>query len=423
MSQINTPNPQSDTLATLKKCFEDVIPCKDARTTINTLSFIVSLVFCYLGDSKTFSLEAISRFMKSMLDTNISRSAFWERLAGNRLKAYLLLVISKLMTNLTYSHNIANKLLTQMRVMGIWVHDSSSITLLPKAKDSFPGSFTDAGIKWHATFDILKGTLIWFQFTPTSTHDSNCFPPLEMLNGILIMFDLGYWNYGLLYDIENAGGFFLSRLKSNSVVYIEKIIQGLPKNVIGKSLLSLKFGNKKSIIEVIITKIYDGHLLRYRVIGFWNPVDKMYHWYITNLVVAAYLIYPLYRLRWQIELIFKACKNSLNANQITSGDKNIIESLLLASIAAHLSSYTIFNIGMEKLEEGKLWAISFQRIAKVAVLLAREFILFLLNPSQEYFDSLLHKIELFVDEIYDPNYRKRETSLMRIRRLFIENTA
>jgi hypothetical protein len=421
MSQIDTPNPQIETLEALKKCFEEVVPCEDARTTINPLSFIVSLVFCYLGDSKTFSLEAIRRFMKNALDTNISKSAFWERLAGNRLNNYLQLIVAKLMVRLTHFNSITSQLLIQMNIIGIWVHDSTSITLLPKAKNDFPGTFTDAGIKWHATFDILKGTLTWLQFTPTSTHDSNCFPPLEMLNRILIIFDLGYWGYDLLYAIENAGGFFLSRLKSNSVIYIEKVIQGLPKDVIGKSLLSLSFENKKGIIEVITTKIHNDHLLRYRVIGFWNPIDKKHHWYITNLVIAAHIIYPLYRLRWQIELIFKACKNSLNANQITSCDKNIIESLLLASIAAHLSSYTILKIGKDMLEEGKQWAISFQRVAKVAVLLSREFILFLLNPSREHLDNLLHKIKLFVDEIYDPNYRKRETSLMRIRRLLIES--
>ena len=121
-----------------------------------------------------------------------------------------------------------------------------------------------------------------------------------------------------------------------------------------------------------------------------------------------------------IELIFKACKNSLNANQITSSDENIIESLLLASIAAHLSSCTLFNIGIEQLEEKKQWAISFQRVAKVAVVLARDFILFLLNSSRDHFDNLLHKIKLFANEMYDPNYKKRETSLMRINRLLSE---
>ena len=78
---------------------------------------------------------------------------------------------------------------------------------------------------------------------------------------------------------------------------------------------------------------------------------------------------------------------------------------------------------MEHLIEEKMWAISFQRIAKVAVLLARDFILFLLNSSIEYLNELLRKIELFADELYDPNYKKRESSLARIKRLLSEAKA
>ena len=412
---------QSNMLEVLKQCFEKIVPSQDARTTINPLEFIVCLVFCYLGDSKTFALEAIRRFMKAALDKEISRSAFWERLAGDRLKNQLRRVVAELMVTLTSPITRGGQLLKQLGVTDIWLHDSSSITLCASAKEHFPGTRTAAGIKWHGSFDLLRGMLTWFQLTPTATHDRNCFPPVELLKGKLIIFDLGYWDYGLLYAIEKAGGFFLSRLKSNAVVHIVEVIQGLPKQVIGQALLSLNLSHKKdNIIEVITTKVYEGQLLRYRVIGFWNPVEKGYHWYLTNLVAAAYLMYPLYRLRWQIELIFKACKNSLNANQITSSDENIIESLLLASIAAHLSSCTLFNIGIEQLEEKKQWAISFQRVAKVAVVLARDFILFLLNSSRDHFDNLLHKIKLFANEMYDPNYKKRETSLMRINRLLSE---
>jgi hypothetical protein len=87
-------------------------------------------------------------------------------------------------------------------------------------------------------------------------------------------------------------------------------------------------------------------------------------------------------LRWQIELIFKACKNFLNADEITLTNNNIIENLLLASIMAHLSMHTIFRIGMEQLDEEQHLAISFQRVAKVAVVLARDFIVFLLHSAK-----------------------------------------
>jgi hypothetical protein len=412
---------KSNPLNVLKQCFEKIIPSQDARTVINPLSFIVCLVFCYLGDSKTFSLEAIRRFMKSQLNTESSRSAFWERLARDRRKDYLRQVVAELMVTLTGSVLRGNQILKSLGVMAIWLVDASAMKLWMSAKNHFPGTCTAAGIKWHASFDLLTGRLTWFQLTPTKTHERNYFPALELLKGKLVIFDLGYWDYDLLYVIEKAGGFFLSRLKSNAVIYIAEVVQGLSKQVIGQALLSLDLSHKKgNIIEVFTTKIYEGKVLRYRVIGFWNPVEKGYHWYITNLLAAAYLMYPLYRLRWQIELIFKACKNSLNANQITSGDKNIIESLLLASIAAQLSTHTLFNIGLEQVEEDQQLAMSFQRIAKVAVVLAGDFIRFLLNSSREHFDNLLHKIKLFANEMFDPNYKKRETSLMRINRLLLE---
>ena len=412
---------ENSILNILKQCFEKVIPAKDARTTITPLEFAINLVFCYFGDSKTFSLEAIRRSMMGHLNKSISRSAFWERLSGNRLKQNLRGVVAELMGQLTTSFRVGEEILKQLGVIAIWVMDSSSITLLEGAKKAFPGTRTKASIKWHASFDVVTGLLIGFQLTPGSRHDRKCFPEVTSLKGVLVIFDLGYWDYGLLHAIEKAGGFFLSRVKSDAVIYVKEVIQGLSKGAIGKSLLSLDVSRKKGhIIEVLIEKIHQGNTLRYRVIGFWNPVEKDYHWYITNLAAAAYLIYPLYRLRWQIELIFKACKNSLNANEIPSCDDNIIESLLLASIAAHLSTHTLFNIGMEELDDEQPLATSFQRVAKVAVVLARDFIMFLLHSSREYFDNLVDKIKLFANEIFDPNYKKRETSLARIHRLLLE---
>ncbi|HJW30779.1 MAG TPA: IS4 family transposase [Saprospiraceae bacterium] len=406
----------------LKQCFEKIIPSQDARTAINPLSFVVCLVFCYLGDSNTFSLEAIRRCMKSQLNTDISRSAFWERLARDRLKEYLGPVVAELMVTLTSSVLRGNQLLKSLDVLAIWRVDASSITLRTRAKPPFPGTRTAAGINWHARFDLLTGMLTWFQITATKIHERNCFPALELLKGKLVIFDLGYWDYSLLYAIEKAGGFFLSRLKSNAVIYIAEVVQGLSKQLIGQALLSLDLSHKKgNIIAVFTTKMYAGKGVRYRVIGLWNAVEKEYHWYMTNLLAAAYLIYPLYRLRWQIELIFKACKNSLNANQITSGDENIIHSLLLASIAAQLSTHSLFQLGLEQVEEDQQVAMSFQRIAKIAVVLAGDFIKFLLNSSREHFDNLVYKIKLFANEMFDPNYKKRETSLMRINRLLLES--
>lgn len=410
---------ENDTLIAMKECFEKVVPAKqDKRTSAPLLDFIINFIFCFFQDSKTFSLESIRRKMIKSLGKSYSRSAFWERLSRNRLKNFLRNIVAELMRNLHAPIGISNNILNLLDVKGIRLVDSSSITLKECAKEIFPGTFTSASIKWHACFDLLTGAMTWFQLTPGKVHDRRCFPDINSLQGMLVIFDLGYYDYNLLYLIEKANGFFLSRLKSNAAIVIEKVIHGLPQNIVGERLLSLNFAkSNEEIVEVITKKSHDGDHFFFRVIGFWNPGEKCYHWYITNLKVAAFLIYPLYRLRWQIELIFKACKNSLDASEIPSANANIIENLLLSSIAAYLCSHTLLNVCKEQLSEEEQLATSFQRAAKVSVTLSEDFSTFILSPSQKNLNNLIEKIKLFATELFDPNYKRRETSLMRVYRL------
>jgi hypothetical protein len=121
--------------------------------------------------------------MKSQLNTDISRSAFWERLGRERLNDYLGQVVAELMVTFTSSILRGHRILTALGVVAIWLVDASSITLWKRAKNHFPGTRTTAGIKWHASFDLLTGRLTWFQVTPAKTQERNGFPALELLKG------------------------------------------------------------------------------------------------------------------------------------------------------------------------------------------------------------------------------------------------
>jgi len=412
MNEINTLNK-------LRQCFANIIPEKEGRTNTSPLEYVIGIIFCYLGDTECTSLEAIRRSMKNLTQKNIYRNSFWERLSRKRITGFLKAAITELLRQFGTSIIGGGCLLERLGVSKILVVDSSYFSLWDGSKDDFPGTGTTAGIKWHAGFNILTGKLHWFELTQGSTHDRKCFPDLESLRFALIIVDLGYWDFNLLWDIKNVGGFFLSRIKSNAVIYITKIVQGkISQKYIGSSLLSVPIKRKRSnILEVMVEKVCDKGTLCCRAVGFWNPVDRCYHWYMTNLKVAAHLIYPLYRYRLQIELIFKACKQSLNANRLTSNNSNIIENLLLASIVAHLASHTILDLVIPQLTKIEQLAISVQRTAKVAVLLTSDFFNFLVNGSKKYAQILLNKIMLFADEIFDPNYRHRDSSLARLSKL------
>jgi putative transposase len=216
----------NNTLEQLRQCFVKNIPSEDSRTGVSPLEFVINIIFCYLSDTQCMTDEAIRRYLKNQNQKDLSRSAFWERLSRIRLKNFLKASIIELMKQLGTTVLGGGGLLNQLGVTRIFVIDSSSFTLWDGAKEDFPGVSTTAGIKWHACFNILTGQLQWFELTPSSTNDRKCFPNLNSLKAKLVIVDLGYWDFTLLWDIANVGGFFLSRIKSNAVLYVKEIIQG-----------------------------------------------------------------------------------------------------------------------------------------------------------------------------------------------------
>jgi len=240
---------------------------------------------------------------------------------------------------------------------------------------------------------------------------------LELLRGCLILFDLGYWDYLLLVALKDNGVFFLSRVKANAVIRIVKVVEGLPKRRFeGRQLLGRNFPNpKKKIIEILGEFSHGGVVvLHARVIGFWSPKDKSYHWYVTNLTVSAHLIYPLYRIRWQLELIFKACKSSLRLADQPSANENIIKSLTLLSLIAQLIGFAIGKKAVATLNEAKQNAFSFQRAATLLVHIGHHLFCYLVSNVKTDFIQLLRQIQGHTTELFDPNYQHRETSMQRM---------
>lgn len=404
---------KDNSLNALKQTFKQAVPEQDKRTTLSHLQFVSGFIFCFIGDTKASSLEAIRRYMINTFDIRISKGAFWERLSGKRFKNMLPDILANVIKNIPTIAVVGNEILDKLKGTTILLIDSSSITLWDGAKESYPGTRTSAGIKWHACFNLLSGKTEWFSLSSTSVHDRKCFPTIDWLKGKLIIFDLGYWDYELFAAIDLACGFFLSRVKSNSVIYISDVVKGIASQLVGEKLSSIHLKKRRNLIE-FIGKIGAGKDPKcYRVIGFWNATDKKYHWYVTNLKVPASVIYTLYRIRWQIELIFKGCKSSLNLDgKMTSNNDNIIEALVLSSIIASFAMCLVFNAGETWLTKQEKISISFQRLSHVVVLLAQDFIRFL--TLSNHLEKLKDKIKLLSCEIIEKNHNHRPTTLQKL---------
>lgn len=411
----------------LKKCLNQIkdrfiqIPNEDSRATIGTRDLIATLVFCFSRNQGNFrSLNCIRKLVLTTLGVSISRGTFWERLATQKLNKILKELLASLMLKLACKLSITSELLKPLGVQKILLLDSTSSSLPKSAKESFPAprnNVAPAAIKLHLCFDLLRGAVHWFHLTPATTHDRKGFPPLSSLRNCLIIFDLGYWDYQLLADIIKIGGAFLTRVKTNATIEVLKVVAGLPKKDFeGYSLFDRRLPKEKSgVIEILGQFSQNGKtLFSARVIGFWNPDSKRYHWYVTNLLAPAKLIYPLYRLRWQIELMFKALKSSLRLKDLPTSNSNIIYALVYSALIANIIALPIAHILVAEFKLEKQITPSLQRAAGILAHCSHEFTNFLIAKSSDAIDKLIDNLQLLKYETFDPNWKKRETSLARL---------
>ena len=396
------------------------VPEEDGRASIGPRLFLIKLIMAMVNDSNRRSLANLRRQLLASVDGGLARSSFWQRLSSRRLTKFLTQTIRQLVAGLAGKLSVNADILGKLGVRSVYLHDSSSITLPKKARGHFPAprnNVIPAATKWHLCLNLFSGIGEWFCLTEATCHDRNGFPPLEMLKGALIIFDLGYWDYQLLADLMNSGCYFLSRVKDRALIEITAIPSCQAwKKPLGKNLFAMNWSKFRGpIIDIIGTvRLKDMADADMRVIGFWNEAARTYHWYATNLTVRAELIYPLYRLRWQVELIFKAGKSSLNLADVPSSNYNIIVNIVLAAITANLIAQPLARMTLQNAVKEIQASISIQRAGYVFVHVASELMAYLITGLKADILAVEEKLLRYATELIDPNFKHRPTSMRRI---------
>ena len=399
--------------------FKDV-PEVDARAKIGPRAFVIALITAVVNDTGKRGIASLRRTFIGSLGETFARSTFWQRLSSKRLTEILSQVIRKLVDGLSSEIAINRDILAKLGVTDVFIHDSSSVTLPHSAKKDFPAPRSNvikASIKWHLCLNLFTGIPSWFCLTDARTHDRLGFPPLKMLKGTLIVFDLGYWDYNLLSQLTIQGTYFLSRVKEKARIEITGVTTPIEwKAVLKKNLFDVNVKTFRGNLLELIGTIYHEDLesTDMRVLGFWNKTTKSYHWYVTNLSIPADLIYPLYRIRWQVELSFKAAKSSLSLADTPSSNRRIILNILMASITSYLIAQPLASASLSNAIPEVQAAFSIHRAAKIFVQVASDVREYLISPTEKTFVVLKEKMERFVPELIDPNYRSRATSMRRL---------
>jgi hypothetical protein len=224
------------------------------------------------------------------------------------------------------------------------IQDGSSFALHQALADVFPGRFnavSPAAVDLHCTLDLFQDAPITIALSPDTDSEHEYHPEPESLRGDLFLADRGYLDVTYLQEIDRHGGFFIVRGKSN---LNPRVIDAYRED--GQRIKSCQDRELKAIIgkcpkrqraELEVEWLLEGEPFRLRLRVRWNPETKSFDYLLTNLPKEKYTINMIclgYKLRWQVELLFKEWKSYTNLHKFDTEKETIAEALIWASLAA-----------------------------------------------------------------------------------------
>ena len=163
------------------------------------------------------------------------------------------------------------------------------------------------GLKVHVMYNLTEATPTYFTITGAKTNDIVEGKKMSITLGATYVFDKGYTDYNWWKEIDDAGAFFVTRLKKKANVKELSEIQ-VTSEVLSSQLIS--FASKKLGHHKIENKYYGQPLKKVMVSR--EEEGKTPLILITNdLKRSDEEIAELYKKRWQIELFFKWIKQNL----------------------------------------------------------------------------------------------------------------
>jgi hypothetical protein len=236
------------------------------------------------------------------------------------------------------------------------------------------------GIKVHTVINVDETVpkMVWF--TSAAKHDHFLLEKLKMDSSTIYVFDKGYNDYKAFEKFsENETG-FVTRIKDNAV--FDRIEEKEIESNIHSGVLS------DEIIEFTISENNSDRKLKLRKVTFYDRVLKREFELLTNLFdMRADLIAAIYKLRWQIELLFKQLKQNFPLKYFLGDNENAIKIQIYCALIANL----LMTVVQKKLKRN--WAFSnLVSFCKIHLFNYLHLFKFLENPDKDWqktYDELM----------------------------------
>lgn len=324
------------------------------------LKFIEIWVMGFL-EKPSASLNYLVQVAADM-NISITKQGLQDRLSRGSI-GFLTAVLKRCTTQLQNKLPIDLSLLKQFS--GVELVDSSGFELPDSLQNEFPGSggaASKSALKLQVIWDFLHGNLVEIVAQNGIQPDQSfCQHALQILPGWLCLSDLGYFALETMEIIAQAQAYFISRwstgcglvnpetkMKFDLLSYLQETTQnqlelhlwaGLQKKLACR-LLAIRLSPE--VVEERRRKLREKARRKGRSVSAASLAWQEWSIFVTNVPLEWLTLEQvalIYRLRWQIELLFKLWKSECQIDRIAGH----IRERVLCEIYAKLIGSVIFH--------------------------------------------------------------------------------
>lgn len=313
---------------------------------------VLSCLLLALQRSASLRKQAILAGMCS--GTTISKQGLHKRLSA-KIAPFLQACLAAAVAHRLASQRVG---LASGHFARVLVQDSTCLALSPALAQHFPGAANQtgkahAGLRVQCLYDLITERFVWFFVSAFTRNDQAAAADVLALlrPGDLLMRDLGYFSLASLQKLAQAGAFFLTRLRYGLSLFDPDTGEPLQLARLLRPGVTLdrpvRVGQgKKLLARLIALPLPEGVVNERRRKARANRDKRLRHsadylhllgWaiFITNAPAQRLpisIVPKLYRLRWRIEIVFKAWKSHWGLTGIETIGPRQVEPLLYGAL-------------------------------------------------------------------------------------------
>jgi len=232
-----------------------------------------------------------------------------------------------------YGHHLSDSRIKDVINKQVEVFDSTTISLF---KDILrcvgrnpENGRRKGGIKVHTVINVDETVprMVWF--TEAARNDHVLLEKLKLDANTIYVFDKGYNDYKAFRLFSDSQTGFVTRTKDNAAY------DTIESCAIGDEIHSGVLEDQ--IIEVTVKDGKGESKLRLRKVRFYDRVLRREFEFLTNLFeMRPDLVAAIYKLRWQIELLFKQLKQNFPLKYFLGDNENAIKIQIYCALIANL---------------------------------------------------------------------------------------